>query len=104
MHVNVPVKSTVARPVTTHRIKDLLTNIGHLADQRDTIQKTLKHQGATLEQLSVISHMAAQGNSSDVDIAKRASSANIHPFTVTVDFRKHWTGMSYRCSLVVTLR
>ncbi|KAK2178760.1 hypothetical protein NP493_528g02000 [Ridgeia piscesae] len=60
MHVNVPVKSTVARPVTTHRIKDLLNIIGHLADQRDAIQKTLKHQGATLEQLSAISHIAAQ--------------------------------------------
>ena len=104
MHVNVPVKSTVARPVTTHRIKDLLNIIGHLADQRDAIQKTLKHQGATLEQLSAISHIAAQGNSSDINITERASSANIHPFTVTVDFRKHWTGMSYRCSLVVTLR
>ena len=103
MHVNVPVKSTVARPVTTHRIKDLLTTIGRLADQRDAIQKTLKHQGETLEQLSVISHMAAHGNSSDVDITKRASSANMHPFTVTVDFRKHWSGLSYRCSLVVTL-
>ena len=108
LHVNVPVTSTAPHSVTAHTIKDLLTTIGHLADRQSIIDDTLAQQGATLKQLSIASLVAAQNSEAsrgqNFDASKTSSSDDNQPFTITVDFRKRWTGMSYECSVVATMR
>ena len=109
LHVNVPVTSTAPRSVTAHTIKDLLTTIGHLANRQSLIDDTLAQQGATLKQLSIASSVAAQNSSKlsvgrNFDASKTSSSDDNQPFTIAVDFRKRWTGMSYKCSIVSTMR
>ena len=108
LHVNVPVTSTAPHSVTAHTIKDLLTTIGHLADRQSIIDDRLAQQGATLKQLSIASLVAAQNSEAshgqNVDASKTSSSDDNKPFTIAVDFRKNWTGMSYKCSVVATMR
>ena len=109
LHVNVPVTSTAPRSVTAHSIKDLLTTIGHLADRQTVLDDTLAQQGATLKQLSIASSVAAQNSNKlsvggNFDAYKSSSADDNQAFTIAVDFRKRWTGMSYKCSVVATMR